>query len=175
MPSPHPHPSSSRRGFLLAGAGAGAALALTAAPSWAGPGRRPFGRFGSPAARLTPQTLYVDPAGRGDHTSVSAAVSAASGSGWTLVLAPGTYRETVAVSAARTGTTWIGASENPRDVVIVYDNAAGTPSPAAAPSAPPARPPPPSRPTASPPAGSPSPTTGCAPTTRASPAPRRWP
>ncbi|MEU5181292.1 pectinesterase family protein [Streptomyces longwoodensis] len=131
MRSPHPHPSSSRRRFLLAGAGAGAgaALALSAAPSWAGPGRRPFGRFGSPAARPTPRTLYVDPAGRGDHTTVSAAVSAASGSGWTLVLAPGTYRETVAVSAARTGATWIGASEDPRDVVIVYDNAAGTPKP----------------------------------------------
>ncbi|WP_086773388.1 pectinesterase family protein, partial [Streptomyces bobili] len=57
------------------------------------------------------------------------AVAAATGTGRTLVLAPGTYRETVAVDVTRTGATWIGASENPRDVVIVFDNAAGTPKP----------------------------------------------
>jgi pectinesterase len=56
-------------------------------------------------------------------------VAAAPGSGWTLVIAPGTYRETVAVDVTRTEATWIGASENPCDVVIVYDNAAGTPKP----------------------------------------------
>lgn len=50
----------------------------------------------------------------------------AAGSGYTLVLAPGTYRETVSVTAARAGLTLIGASGNPRDTVIVYDNAAGT-------------------------------------------------
>ncbi|MFG3016061.1 pectinesterase family protein [Streptomyces cinerochromogenes] len=90
---------------------------------------RPFGRYGSPARRLTPGTLYVDPYGRGDFTTVQAAVTAATGSGRTLVIAPGRYRETVAVDAGRTEMTWIGASENPRDVVIVYDNAAGTPKP----------------------------------------------
>ncbi len=89
----------------------------------------PFGRYGSPTARLTPKTLYVHPAGRGDFTSVQAAVTAASGSGWTLVVAPGTYRETVAVDATRTDMTWIGAGDDPRAVVIVYDNAAGTPKP----------------------------------------------
>ncbi|MER6287368.1 pectinesterase family protein [Streptomyces sviceus] len=121
----------SRRGFLLAGTAAAAALAVTPAPAraQAAGGRRPFGRFGSPAARLTPQTLYVDSRGRGDHTTVKDAVTAATGSGWTLVLAPGTYRETVAVDATRTEATWIGASEDPRDVVIVHDNAAGTPKP----------------------------------------------
>ncbi|MEU1055213.1 pectinesterase family protein [Streptomyces sp. NPDC005876] len=120
-------PPLTRRGFLLATAGTGAALALTAGPASARP--RPFGRYGSPAARRTPKTLYVDPRGRGDFTSVRAAVTAATGSGWTLVLAPGTYRETVAVDATRADTTWIGASEDPRDTVIVYDNAAGTPKP----------------------------------------------
>ncbi|MYS71404.1 pectin esterase, partial [Streptomyces sp. SID5926] len=88
-----------------------------------------FGRYGSPADRRTPRTLYVDPHGRGDFTSVQSAVDAAGGDGWTLVLAPGTYRETVSVDAGRTGATWIGASGDPRDVVIVYDNAAGTPKP----------------------------------------------
>ncbi|MGW0333957.1 pectinesterase family protein, partial [Streptomyces sp. NPDC003011] len=102
---------------------------LAPAPARATGGRRPFGRYGSPAARLTPGTLYVDPHGRGDFTSVQAAVTAATGTGRTLVLAPGVYRETVAVDATRTEATWIGASQDPRDVVIVYDNAAGTPKP----------------------------------------------
>ncbi|MEV5796144.1 pectinesterase family protein [Streptomyces collinus] len=134
MPAPRPpaRPSPlsppSRRGFLTAAAGA-ALGPLSPAPASAAGGPRPFGRYGSPARRLTPRTLYVDPLGRGDHPSVRAAVSAAAGSGWTLVLAPGTYRETVAVDTTRTGATWIGASEDPRDVVIVYDHAAGTPRP----------------------------------------------
>ncbi|MFF7542123.1 pectinesterase family protein [Streptomyces canus] len=128
MPSHDTRLPLSRRGFLLASTGAAAALALAPAPAHA-VARRPFGRFGSPAARLTPQTLYVDQKGRGDHTTVKDAVTAAIGSGWTLVLAPGTYRETVAVDVTRTEATWIGASEDPRDVVIVYDNAAGTPKP----------------------------------------------
>ncbi|MFJ8589793.1 hypothetical protein [Streptomyces sp. NPDC093598] len=126
--SSHFHRSIPRRGFLVASAGTGAALALAPVPARATGRQRPFGRYGSPAARLSPKTLYVDPRGRGDHTSVREAVVAA-GSGWTLVIAPDTYRETVAVDRARTGMTWIGASENPRDVVIVYDNAAGTPKP----------------------------------------------
>ncbi|MDX2677561.1 pectinesterase family protein [Streptomyces sp. NY05-11A] len=131
MPSPHlGQLPLSRRGFLAASAGTVAALGLAAPPARAATGqRRPFGRYGSPAARRTPQTLYVAPDGQGDFTSVRAAVAATTGSGWTLVLAPGVYRETVAVDATRTEATWIGASENPRDVVIVHDNAAGTPKP----------------------------------------------
>ncbi|MFF4271398.1 pectinesterase family protein [Streptomyces sp. NPDC001536] len=128
MPSPHRRLPLSRRGFLTASAGAVAALGLASAPASAG-GRRPFGRFGSPAARLTPTTLYVDTQGRGDFATVQAAVTAVTSSGYTLVLAPGVYRETVAVAATATELTWIGASEDPRDVVIVYDNAAGTPKP----------------------------------------------
>ncbi|GGT86543.1 pectinesterase family protein [Streptomyces lateritius] len=121
----------SRRALLTAGAGAALSLGPTAAPAVAGShgSSGPFGRFGSPAARLNARTLYVHPGGLGDHASVQGAVSATSGSGWTLVLAPGTYRETVSVGAASTGMTWIGASENPRDVVVVYDNAAGTTRP----------------------------------------------
>ncbi|MFI9830438.1 pectinesterase family protein [Streptomyces sp. NPDC051913] len=128
MPSPHLEPPLSRRGFLIASAGAAAALSVTAAPAQAHDARV-FGRFGSPAARPTATTLYVDARGRGDHTTVQAAVNATTGSGWTLVIAPGTYRETVSLDATRTEATWIGASEDPRDVVIVYDNAAGTPKP----------------------------------------------
>ncbi|MFF3891675.1 pectinesterase family protein [Streptomyces sp. NPDC001812] len=128
MPSSLP---VSRRGLLLAGAVAATAPALAAeAPARAASHpRRPFGRYGSPADRLTPRTLYVHPGGAGDFTSVQAAVTAATGTGRVLVLAPGTYRETVSVAADRTDMTWIGASQSPRDVVIVYDNAAGTPKP----------------------------------------------
>ncbi|MFF6998670.1 pectinesterase family protein [Streptomyces sp. NPDC008313] len=128
---PTPAAVTSRRSFLAASAAAAGATALSlaaAAPARAR-GRSPFGRHGSPAARLDPGTLYVDAAGAGDFTTVQAAVTAATGSGRTLVIAPGTYRETVAVPADRTEATWIGASGNPRDVVIVYDHANGTPKP----------------------------------------------
>ncbi|MFD3531171.1 pectinesterase family protein [Streptomyces sp. NPDC058664] len=127
-----PHPTGAvpgRRSLLLGAAGAALALALPAAPASAVPSGGPFGRFGSPAGRLTGRTLYVHPGGLGDHTSVQAAVTAADGPGWTLVIAPGTYRETVVVGPTRTGMTWIGASGDPRDVVVVYANAAGTPRP----------------------------------------------
>ncbi|GHH03714.1 pectinesterase family protein [Streptomyces lanatus] len=129
MPSPHLRLPLPRRRFLTASAAIGAALALASAPARAATRPRPFGRYGAPAARLTPQTLYVDASGHGDFTSVQAAVTAATGSGWTLVIAPGTYRETVAVDPGRTEMTWLGAGDDPRDVVIVYDNAAGTPKP----------------------------------------------
>ncbi|MEV5354754.1 pectinesterase family protein [Streptomyces sp. NPDC052693] len=128
MPA-QPHRSVSRRGFLAAGAAAGAALGLPPVPARAAPRPRPFGRYGSPAARRDPRTLYVHPGGAGDVTTVQDAVAAANGPGHTLVIAPGVYRQTVSVDPARTGMTWIGASEDPRDVVIVYDNAAGTPKP----------------------------------------------
>ncbi|MGI5199081.1 pectinesterase family protein [Streptomyces sp. CA-288835] len=117
----------SRRSFVVASVGAALALGLDGTAQ-AG-GRSPFGRYGSPSARLTERTLYVHPGGLGDHTTVQAAVNAANGSGYTLVIAPGTYREIVAVNSTRTEMTWIGASGKARDVVIVYDNAAGTPKP----------------------------------------------
>ncbi|MGP4085880.1 pectinesterase family protein [Streptomyces sp. KR55] len=139
MPSPHLRLPMSRRGFLMASAGAGAALGLAPLSAHAHEQRRPFGRHGSPARRLTPKTVYVDPHGHGDFTTVQAAVDAATTAGFTLVIAPGFYRETVSAGVvdpatgqrteAATEMTWIGASEDPRDVVIVYDNAAGTPKP----------------------------------------------
>ncbi|MBA2948379.1 pectinesterase family protein [Streptomyces himalayensis] len=134
MPAYHSEVTLSRRSLLIAGAGAALALGLSSPARAAGgdsalTADRPFGRYGSPAARLTDRTLYVHPDGAGDFTTVQAAVDAASGTGYTLVLAPGTYRETVNITAARAGLTLIGASEDPCDAVIVYDNAAGTPIP----------------------------------------------
>ncbi|MGV9878784.1 pectinesterase family protein [Streptomyces sp. NPDC003006] len=133
MPSPHPHTPLTRRSLLAAGTGAALALgaSVLAPPASATASRgRPFGRYGSPAARLVARTLYVHPRpGTGDFTRVQAAVDAVGGPGWTVVVAPGTYREVVKVAAGHTGLTLVGASGDPRDVVIVYDNAAGTPRP----------------------------------------------
>ncbi|MGF1340141.1 pectinesterase family protein [Streptomyces flavovirens] len=121
---------TSRRSALSLLAGAGAALAVGAPSAHARAARpRPFGRHGSPARRLDARTLYVDPHGRGDHTDVRSALDAATGSGRTLVIAPGTYRGPVTVPADRAGLTLIGASGDARDTVLVHDNAAGTPKP----------------------------------------------
>ncbi|ELS52293.1 pectinesterase family protein [Streptomyces viridochromogenes] len=61
--------------------------------------------------------------------SVQAAVDAVDGPGWTIVLHPGTYREVVKVPAEKAELTLRGATCDPRDAVIVYDNANGTPKP----------------------------------------------
>lgn len=132
----------SRRSALTLLAGGSAALALGAAPAAHARAPRPFGRYGSPSRRLDAATLYVDARGRGDHTGLQAAVDAATGPGRTLVIAPGTYRETVDIPADRTGLTLIGASDDPHDTVIVYGNANGTPCPTVRAPTAPADPPP---------------------------------
>lgn len=124
MPSGSSLPS--RRTALSLLAGTGAALALGATAAHAGTAApRPFGRYGSPARRPDPRTLYVDAHGRGDHTDVQSAVDAVTGPGHTLVIAPGVYRATVLIGPAHEGLTLIGASGDARDTVLVYDNAAG--------------------------------------------------
>ncbi len=45
------------------------------------------------------------------------------------MIAAGTYRETVLVPQTKTGLTFLGATRDARDVVIVFDNAAGTAKP----------------------------------------------
>ncbi|WP_329164394.1 pectinesterase family protein [Streptomyces sp. NBC_01717] len=81
------------------------------------------------SAATRQQILHVDPRGRGDHTTVQAAVSAVRSDGWTIVLAPGVYRETVLIPQTATNLTLRGTTRDPRDTVIVYDNAAGTAKP----------------------------------------------
>ncbi|MFJ8502455.1 pectinesterase family protein [Streptomyces avermitilis] len=99
-----------RRRVFLAGA-AGAAGALTAlAPT--------------PAPASSRRTLHVRP---GD--SVQAAVDAVTGPGRTIVVHPGTYREVVTIPADKAGLTLRGATRDPRDTVIVHDNANGTQKP----------------------------------------------
>jgi len=103
-----------RRAVLLGGTAAALALAPAARAA---------------AATGTRNTLYVHP---GD--SVQAAVNATPDNPgpdepWTIVLAPGTYREVLAIPITKTGLTLRGATGDPRDAVIVYDHANGTPKP----------------------------------------------
>lgn len=70
------------------------------------------------------RVLHVRP---GD--SVQAAVDAVTGPGWTIVVHPGTYREVVNIPAEKAELTVRGASCDPRDAVIVYNNANGTKKP----------------------------------------------
>ncbi|QOV39182.1 pectin esterase [Streptomyces ferrugineus] len=99
-----------RRRTLLAGmTGIAGGLVAAGTPAFAGARRR---------------VLRVRP---GD--SVQAAVDAVEGPGWTIVVHPGTYREVVRVPAEKSGLTLRGATRDPRDTVIVYDNANGTKKP----------------------------------------------
>ncbi|MBV1936410.1 pectin esterase [Streptomyces sp. BV286] len=100
-----------RRRTLLTGiAGTVGALAAGgASPAAADPRRR---------------VLHVRP---GD--SVQAAVDAVDGPGRTIVVHPGTYREVVNIPADARDLTLLGAGRDPRDTVIVHDNANGTQKP----------------------------------------------
>lgn len=74
------------------------------------------------------RTLTVAADGSAAHRSVQSAVDAAA-AGDTVLVARGTYRETVNVPASKRGLTLKGATGNAEDVVITYDNASGTPKP----------------------------------------------
>jgi pectin methylesterase-like acyl-CoA thioesterase len=68
--------------------------------------------------------------GSGDHTTVAAALAAAAADGripWRVAVKAGTYREVL--SLARPNVTLVGATGNAADVVLTYDNSAGTPKP----------------------------------------------
>ncbi|MGP4049487.1 pectinesterase family protein [Streptomyces sp. 2A115] len=77
-----------------------------------------------PALANGRRVLHVRP---GD--SVQAAVDAVTGPGWTIVVHPGTYREVVNIPAGTADLTLRGATPDPRDAVIVYDNANGKQKP----------------------------------------------
>jgi pectinesterase len=78
----------------------------------------------TPALASGRRVLHVRP---GD--SIQAAVDSVPGPGRTIVVHPGTYREVVDIPAHAAELTLRGASRDPRDTVIVYDNANGTPRP----------------------------------------------
>ncbi|MEV7085686.1 pectinesterase family protein [Streptomyces sp. NPDC093085] len=85
---------------------------------------------GAPAATAAPAatTRTVAADGSGQYRTVQSAVNA-SAAGDTISIARGTYREVVNVPAALSGLTIKGATGNAEDVVITYDNAAGTRKP----------------------------------------------
>ncbi|MEU1607763.1 pectinesterase family protein [Micromonospora matsumotoense] len=94
-----------------------------------------------PPASPTPTPTETPPAdrssvvaqdGSGDFTSVQAAVDAVplgNPGRYTITIRPGTYRETVSVPAGKPYVSFVGSTGDARDVVIVYDNASGTPKP----------------------------------------------
>jgi pectinesterase len=83
------------------------------------------------AAGATP--AFADARHRVRHVrpggSVQAAVDAVDGSGRTIVVHPGTYREAVNIPADKGDLMLRGATRDPRDAVIVHDNANGTKKP----------------------------------------------
>jgi pectate lyase len=91
------------------------ALALGTAPAAAG------------ASRLA---ISVAKDRAGTYASIQAAVDAVpNGTMATITIQPGRYREVVKIPAGKTHLTLQGATGNPADVVIDYDNASGTKKP----------------------------------------------
>ncbi|WP_433170305.1 pectinesterase family protein [Actinoallomurus sp. CA-150999] len=84
-------------------------------------------------AAATSTVLTVDQNGaKGAYATVQAAVDAApknSRRPVTIVVGKGTYHEVVSVPADQPNLHLIGATGDPADVVITYDNSAGTPKP----------------------------------------------
>jgi pectate lyase len=86
--------------------------------------RREAGPFSAP--------LFVAQDNSGEFTTVQAAVDAipdGNSSRAVIVVRPGTYREVLNVPSSKPYILLMGATGNPRDVVITYDNASGTPKP----------------------------------------------
>ena len=70
------------------------------------------------------KTLYVAADGTGDFFSVQKAVDAAPGNGATVLIAPGTYRETVLIN--KPNIELRGSNPDASKTVIVFDKSAGT-------------------------------------------------
>lgn len=112
---------------LAAKAGAGVLTETGSAPAPAPSAPRPSPSVPAPSGAVG-RTLTVAADGSARYRSVQSAVDAAA-PGDTVLVARGTYRETVDVPAAKHGLTLKGATGNAEDVVITYDNASGTPKP----------------------------------------------
>ncbi|MEV8094772.1 pectinesterase family protein [Kitasatospora sp. NPDC085879] len=83
---------------------------------------------GAATGAASGRTLTVAADGSAAYRTVQSAVDAAA-PGDTVLIARGTYRETVNVPASKKGLTLKGATGNAEDVVLTHDNAAGTPRP----------------------------------------------
>jgi len=73
-------------------------------------------------AQTKPVTVAAD--GSGDFVSVQAAVDAAPPAGSVIRIKPGTYREVLTI--AKSGIQFRGLGARPQDVVLTFDNSAGT-------------------------------------------------
>jgi pectinesterase len=103
--------------------GAGAALAAAAAV---------VSGTGDAGAAPAATTITVAKDGSGQYSTVQAAVNAVpAGNSQRVVIriAPGTYRELVQVPSNKPYITFQGTGASRRDVVLVYNNASGTPKP----------------------------------------------
>ncbi|WP_159942383.1 MULTISPECIES: pectinesterase family protein [unclassified Nocardiopsis] len=115
------HPAPPRTRLALASVLVGAltaALATTSGTASADPRRGPV--------------ITVAADGSGDHTGLQAAVDAVparSPERVTIRIEAGVYREPVVIPSDKPNITLLGATGDPRDVVVTYDRAAGTPKP----------------------------------------------
>jgi pectinesterase len=110
---------------------AAAAVTVTVGGTGAAPaqGGQPggHGRDDGPRADVT-----VSADGRGDFSSVQAAIDAAPAARtepWVIAVRPGEYRELVTVPSDKPHLTLVGTGRDAEDVVLFYDNANGTPRP----------------------------------------------
>ncbi|MEZ0090865.1 pectinesterase family protein [Streptacidiphilus sp. EB129] len=123
----HRRSRTTRRALAIAGiitvVAAGAAIPLFADASTSGslPG----------TDQNAPKTLTVAADGSGQYRTVQAAIDAvpANTTGYSIVIARGSYHELVSVPSDKPGLTLRGATGNPEDVVITYGNASGTAKP----------------------------------------------
>ena len=77
---------------------------------------------------VTGHTVVVAQDGSGDYTSVQAAITA-SAAGDTITVKKGAYHEVITVPSSKARLTIRGATGDPADVVIDFDNASGTKKP----------------------------------------------
>lgn len=85
-----------------------------------------------PAERPVDFPVVLDVGPGKPYASVQAAVDAVPGGSSRrsiIQIQPGTYRETIRVPAGKPKVSFVGLGAKPQDVVLVYDNASGTPKP----------------------------------------------
>ena len=81
----------------------------------------------SPSTNAVPSidsNLYVSSDGSGEYHSIQAAVDAAPASGATILIGPGTYRETIAVN--KPNLRLVGTAPSAANTVIIFDKSAGS-------------------------------------------------
>src|SRR2546430_6508902 len=76
------------------------------------------------SAFAQPKSVTVATDGSGDFVSVQAAIDAAPAAGSVIRIKPGTYREVLTIASQ--GIQLRGLGARPQDVVLTFDNSAGT-------------------------------------------------